>query len=718
VTSARFDDLAGRGAFVLDRLSTPGARRAAGAACLTALTLIVFARHVFAGWTFPWDFLGTYTATPPFVGATVGTGHFISWTPFVASGFPVAVDPQAELYYPIWWLFGLLRVPLTLTAVTDVQVAHVLFGALGMLALARARRVGWPWALAAAVGYLFFGGFYGQAEHADIFRGFAYLPWVLWTLTPPLEGTRWIRLFALPPLTWLIAAGAYPGQLVSFAVIGAVYVIVALATGERTAWRRYRAALVVAAASAAAVCLVVLLPYLLATHHHELYRAFPPTAAVRAGESIAPVDFFGLYLNSFAWQFDGTVTAWAIGIPVLIGLGFVRMPLVRRHLPLVACGIVALVLAMTPKIGPVGRAMASLGFLFPSRFPASDYKAAVIIAVLVLSVEAWAGLARRRPAIPWPAVAAGALLIVGVLVAPDSYGPLTRTPWLLVLVVGAAVVLAWRRPAPTVLATLLIGLLVVDGIRDVRDIRQRGITSSWQAPASEVATQRRLDAYIRRLPGLVTRTVDVRPARIPPAAPVMSQPTGSDTDSFGWVGDGYHLIDYSATIETSLRQAELSPVWTRLLLSPWHAYLFPCATAGCSPGPARLPSPTTWRASPAVRTVSYGAGGITYDVDVSQPMLMVENELALSGWRANTTRVRLVRAGVPLRAWRLSPGHYQFTATYHQAGSRTQALAAAAAVTLWLASGVLLGVHLRLTPRRRRREEAAGSPPRETARTP
>src|ERR1700733_2555673 len=114
--------------------------------CLVALTVLVFWQQLFDHWTFPWDFLGTYTTTPAFVGASIENGHLSAWSPFVASGFPVDVNPQAGIYFPGWWLLGGLRIPLTLRVLTAVQVAHVLFGSIGVLMLARVRKIGWPWA--------------------------------------------------------------------------------------------------------------------------------------------------------------------------------------------------------------------------------------------------------------------------------------------------------------------------------------------------------------------------------------------------------------------------------------------------------------------------------------------------------------------------------------------------------------------------------------------
>jgi hypothetical protein len=655
---------------------------------MLALTTLVFEKQIFDHWTFPWDFLGPPATTPAFVAASVGLGHLPSWSPFVAGGFPVDVDPQAGMYFPGWWLLGIMGVPATLGVLTTVQAAHVLFGSVGVLALARARRLGWSWAMVAAVAYLFFGGFYGEAEHADYFRGFAYLPWLLWALTPPRGVGRWTRLAALPPLAWLIVSGAYPAQVVSFGITGLVYVGVALRLSGRAWWRRHRAALALAVVSAAAVCVAVLLPYLRAEQAHELYRVFQPTAAVRAAWSISPLDLLGLYLNNFAWTHDGTVTAWAVAIPVLIGLACIRLETVRRQAPLVACGAVALALSMTPKIGIVGRTMASLHPLFPSRFPAADYKAVVAVALIVLGAEAWSQVAARRTGLPKRAALTGCVLVAGALLAPSTYGQPTRELWLLIVVVLASVALILVHLPQRLLVCLLVALVVIDGAREINDYHF-GSISPWQVTPSEAAPYSARDVYVRKLAALLTQAPMSRPARIPSHGPLNLAPTGTPPDTSGWVADGYHLTDYSGTIERVRWQAEHDPVWSALLLEPWHGYTFPCSKVGCN-GAVHLPAATMWHPSPDVQTLSYGLEDIVYSVNISQPVLMVENELAINGWRANTQKVRIVNAGIPLRAWRLSPGHYRFTATYQERDRLLQELMVAGALVAWLGCALAL----------------------------
>jgi hypothetical protein len=650
---------------------------------LLALTLLVFQRQLFEHWTFQWDFLGAYSTAPAFVAATIGHLHPLSWSPFVASGFPVDVNPQAEIYFPVWWLFGLLGIPLNLTAVTIAQVAHVFFGAAGVVALARVRRLAWPWAAVAGVAYLFFGGWFGNSEHADIFRGFAYLPWLFWAVTPPEEGGTWTRLVAVPPLAWLIAAGAYPGQLVSFAIVTVIYMIVALRVQARGLWSAYRIVIALVTIASAALTAAILLPYLIANHDHQLIRVFQPTAAIRAAESFSPIDLLGLELNPFALHPDGTIFSVALALPILIGLACSTRRSISRHLPLLVTGIAALLLATTPKIDFVGNAMVKLGTIFPSRFPASDYKAAIAIAIVILSAEAWAHIASGERVRLWAAAAFGLLAGAAALLARSTYAPTTRTMWLLVAVIVATVALIAWRPRKEWLVLALIGLIVVDGVRDARDIRATGGVSSWQVTASQAIMYRNYQVHVDDLSKVLRRAPRTRPARVPAWASVTEFPRGNPPDAAGWEADGYHFLDYTGPLATSMYRIEQSPVLVHLMLEPWHAWVFTCA-ATCDRSASSLPAPSTWHASPSMQTVSYGPGRIVYRVHLNRPSVMVENEVSFEGWHSNTPQAQVIKSPLPLRTWRLAAGDYTFVASYQEPDRDLQYAAVAISVLAFL----------------------------------
>ncbi|MGH2768745.1 MAG: hypothetical protein ACRDIF_07310, partial [Actinomycetota bacterium] len=57
---------------------------------LSALAAGVFRHHLFAGYTFPWDFASGFGRVPVFVTSTFGSGRFTEWNPFGAGGMPIA----------------------------------------------------------------------------------------------------------------------------------------------------------------------------------------------------------------------------------------------------------------------------------------------------------------------------------------------------------------------------------------------------------------------------------------------------------------------------------------------------------------------------------------------------------------------------------------------------------------------------------------------------
>src|SRR5205814_497468 len=79
-----------------------------------------------------------------FVRTTLARGQSPLWNPDVGLGFAVMGDPLYGLFYPLNLLYS---VGPTAWAVTAVSFLHLLLGGAGMLALARALRVGWAGSL-------------------------------------------------------------------------------------------------------------------------------------------------------------------------------------------------------------------------------------------------------------------------------------------------------------------------------------------------------------------------------------------------------------------------------------------------------------------------------------------------------------------------------------------------------------------------------------------
>jgi hypothetical protein len=318
--------------------------------------------------------------------------------------------------------------------------------------------------------------------------------------------------------------------------------------------------------------------------------------------------------------------------------------------------------------------MAHAPFLFPSRFPAADYKAAVAIGMIIIAADSWTAIFAHHHRPLLRTVIAALLLMFGVLVAPSHFAHPTREVWLVIAVIAATGSLVlFRLRVHNLVFVALLGLVVVDGVREIHDLRLGGTTPPWEASPAALSPFVARDHFVASLPERLEHPPTSRPSRIPPAVAIARAPLGNYTDTAGWVANGYHVVDYGGTIEGPLWQAEHDPALQAKLLLPWRAYLLSCRRIRCSNVLSdHLPPPTRWRPTTRVQTLQYGVDHIIYSVNVPQPELMVENELAIAGWSSSSRKATLVRTELPFRAWRLSRGNYRFTAAYHQPGGTAQ----------------------------------------------
>src|SRR5262245_12794400 len=186
-------------------------------AVLALENLAIFFRHDFRGFGFPWDFVGAYYASTAYWTESVARGAWSHWLPYQSMGYPFGLNLQTGLWYLPLWIFPLGRIPYTLHAAVVVQTLHVFLGALGMYVLLRTVLRSRREALIGAFAFQLFGGFYSNAEHVDIVRSFAFVPWLLACLVPPRSHEPALprRLFALPLFVWATATGGYPGNLIA-----------------------------------------------------------------------------------------------------------------------------------------------------------------------------------------------------------------------------------------------------------------------------------------------------------------------------------------------------------------------------------------------------------------------------------------------------------------------------------------------------------------------
>src|SRR6188472_3447739 len=187
--------------------------------------IAIFWQHYFNNVGFPWDFVMTYYALPSFLTTAISMGIFPEWIPYQSMGYPLAIHGQSGLYYPIFWIFALLHIPFTLNAAVILEALHVLFGSIGMFLLLNSIFKSSRYAFIGAVAFQFFGGFYSNAEHADVIRAFAMAPWLFYVFKFNTEDPKITRqLLFIPILIYFVASGAYPGIFISTFFIMPIFV--------------------------------------------------------------------------------------------------------------------------------------------------------------------------------------------------------------------------------------------------------------------------------------------------------------------------------------------------------------------------------------------------------------------------------------------------------------------------------------------------------------
>ena len=241
--------------------------------------------------------------------------------------------------------------------------------------------------------------------------------------------------------------------------------------------------------------------------------------------------------------------AWGVGVLAIVGVACVGTAALRRQLPLLATGIAAGALAALPAWMPAGELMARVPVLFPSRFPAGDYKVFVALALVVLAAEGWRDLAGTREQLPWlRLIAISVALAAGAYLAPGTHADPAVAPWLVAAIVLAAVGLAAANLRPGVVATALVLLLVADGARMALGYGNRNGQSPWLSAPEQSAAARARDPYVRRLDRTLDHPPTRRPERQPPEAPVATHSYGTPQDATSYVGDGFRLGDYGGTV--------------------------------------------------------------------------------------------------------------------------------------------------------------------------
>jgi len=340
-----------------------------------------------------------------FVRQALLAGQSPTWNPLQGLGFPLLADPQYALFYPPHWLFLVVPDGLVAHLASWLNLAHLIWGGLGMALLTR--RLG-ACSLGAAVAGLSW-ALSGHTTSAwlvgTLLLGHAWIPWVARGF---LGLARNEGRSPLVGALWPLALSFLAGEVFMSAMALAFAAIVVLATANRI--RPTRSAGVTAAKAGAvwlvamAIAAITWVPPLLMLKSTERARPFDRATAgayshhpLRIIEMVAPGalgDPTGEY-PAGEWIGEPAAAGAPLFFSSYLGiatLGLALLGLRRRRLPLVLAG--AALLALFVAFGrhtPVHQVWRTIVFPFAHMHSPEKY-----VVLVVASLAPLAGLGASR----------------------------------------------------------------------------------------------------------------------------------------------------------------------------------------------------------------------------------------------------------------------------------------------------------------------------------
>jgi len=445
---------------------------------LVLLECLVFWGY-FKGYAGPqFDFLGTYNTEAYSWWHDGGFFAPPEWVPYTWGGYPSAVSLQnASWYLPVGIPASLVEYDLHIASM--LQALHVAAGALGVYVLARAWRLGRLTALLGLVAGFFAPGFFANAQHVDIVRGYAWAPWLLLLLSPAWPWRRWWAVPAATFLLWQALVGIYPGILVALVYLGIVWVA-AFQVIERPRLREYLLPLACSGALAGLLAALKFVPAI------ALRGAGSPSGAEDSAFDLGILGTIFFPYDGDNLPTDMSMRSFFIPATCLALLALVPWRS-RRVWVVTLTGAVAA--AMSLPIWPWFDLVGQLPGMNLSRFRASDFRPFLLLAVVLLALiglsatlrAAGAHRATGQPPLPLALRRRGVLVYLIILLGLAAALGITQgfdqvrwsAPWTILLCAALGVAMLaglgssrWKVAPPDArLVTLaLVALTITSGV--------------------------------------------------------------------------------------------------------------------------------------------------------------------------------------------------------------------------------------------------------------
>ena len=636
---------------------------------LVLVNVAFFGGHYRGDFVFPWDFLNGYHAMAYAAAADGGVMTPELWSPYGSMGFPTHLAPQNSAFYPPLEALRLVDLRYTLGVAVWMQCIHVLLGAVGLFLLLRRNGLT---PLAAVTGGILFQlsvGFFSNAQHVDIIRGYSLLPWVflaisanVLTSVPRAGLSAWV-LFGF-------VTGAYPGVIIASAYGCLVFFaseLLGLANARDR--RRYLGMGMLAGVLALMLSAVKFLPLL--GLRDELFHYWP-------WQGVPLKNFLTLLFRFDVQVLPGDITMRSLYLPAT-ALALIGLSAKLDRLWLTGLALSLTMMLFTIDESATRRPLLGLPGLRVSRFHISDFRALLHLGIIFMACSSLHRLIQAR--LSWRQLGVRAALLAFALVGAAwgalSYGYTARDV---------------QSELMTATASLLVGLGAGRFLspRTPRLLRGTAIAFLWLATGvgayvySMHAPQTwRFGDYHHRLAARASVSIDqtrprqtawaYRPARIG-LVHMQGSNRGYYTQEFSQTGqDNADRLHRNTNAQKLLREDSTTGV-ARFLTSRSRALLVD--DLGTETIEALLVECESHSFCPdtpenSARMLNFGISSARYRIDSDGTRWLVENELFFPGWRSRLCNGMDCREGpaaaqtsISLRAWSLPAGRYELETYY------------------------------------------------------
>jgi len=628
----------------------------------------IFCNHYCGRSFFGCDFFRTYYAMVAFWTTAIKAGLFPQWLPFQSCGYPFHLAVQSGFFYPPFWIFALSKaLPYSVYAAVTVQCLHVAFGAIGCFLFIELLTESIPIGLLSGFAFQFFGGFYSNAEHPDIVRAYAWLPWLFYSSYICAKQSKLeVRNWLLPLVLYCFVTGTYQGNL--FSQLAFLFGILGLHFLEYWGQKRKSQRESRRHSQTIQIYIQVILLIGLGMLLSSIYLVpvlFTKQFMARSVEFVSigkfnwtprfwPTLFMGW--NNERYAVDISMISAFITVPIVCLYGLINLAVLRKYW----IWFFALFLSFALAAGSTSPVYNQLVRFFPlfslSRFPTSDYRGLVgflgiVIASLLLKDFL---LTPNRNRLVLKLMMVPLLVVIGYLSSlfPVRYIARENICAALIALLSISALCLLRKSKKWLLFALM-GLTLISGFYITKCIswetwNYKGDLENWYQTEYHVNTLKPLPIADR--------------LQHPPA----TRPPRKDTHDFDWkgflTGDyTYQLVHYGLQQRMAITQY---PALLDYMQEGWKPfYTSSLEDINCSTGLPRRPLTGI-----QVNQSSYGMNEIHYSVRAGSDFILVENELSFPGWIADAPilgkPIQAVAVCGGLRGWKLVKGEYELTARF------------------------------------------------------